>query len=123
MNFCTKCNNMLYIQLQKEGSDDLLYYCRNCEHKEPINSENLCVSQTNFKRDNINYENSINKYTKLDPSLPRSNKIKCPNENCICNTDESVEREVIYIRYDDINVKYVYLCSHCDVVWKTDEQQ
>ena len=28
-----------------------------------------------------------------------------------------------YIRYDDVNMKYVYLCSTCDTVWKTDEQK
>jgi rubrerythrin len=32
------------------------------------------------------------------------------------------EREVIYIRYDDINMKYVYLCVHCDTTWKTDNR-
>ena len=31
-------------------------------------------------------------------------------------------REVIYIRYDDINMKYVYLCVHCDTTWKTDNR-
>ena len=29
------------------------------------------------------------------------------------------EREIIYIRYDDKNMKYVYLCPECDHVWKT----
>ena len=80
----------------------------------------MCVSKTNLKHATINYENTINRYTKLDPTLPRSSKIKCPNEDCICNTDNQISREVIYIRYDDTNVKYIYLCSHCDTVWKTD---
>jgi hypothetical protein len=31
-------------------------------------------------------------------------------------------REVIYIRYDDINMKYVYLCVHCDTTWRTDNR-
>ena len=29
------------------------------------------------------------------------------------------EKEVIYLRYDDTNMKYIYLCTHCDQVWKT----
>ncbi len=32
------------------------------------------------------------------------------------------KREVIYIRYDDINMKYVYLCVHCDMTWRTDNR-
>ena len=35
---------------------------------------------------------------------------------------EQNNREVIYIRYDDINMKYVYLCVHCDTTWKTDNR-
>ena len=62
---------------------------------------------------------AINSYTKLDPTLPRINTIKCPNSNCKSNTDDDEKREVIYIRYDDINIKYMYLCAVCDTTWKT----
>ena len=121
MNFCANCENMLYIKLQSETNDGLTQYCRNCANVEPLNSNNLCVSKTNFRRSNLTYSTAVNKYTKLDPTLPRSNTIKCPNETCDCNTDSAVPREVIYIRYDDTNVKYMYMCSHCDTVWKNDE--
>ena len=48
--------------------------------------------------------------------------IKCPNQECSSNTGEK-EREVIYIRYDDANMKYVYMCAHCNTMWKTSEQK
>ena len=35
---------------------------------------------------------------------------------------ENKPREIIYIRYDDTNMKYVYLCSTCDIVWKTEDK-
>ena len=60
----------------------------------------------------------INEYTKLDPTLPRCNNIPCPNDNCVCNTEDK-ENNVIYIRYDDINLKYMYLCTYCDTTWNT----
>jgi aspartate carbamoyltransferase regulatory subunit len=44
----------------------------------------------------------------------------CPNKDCPTNTD-GVEREIIYIRYDDSNMKYIYLCSTCDTVWQTND--
>ena len=28
------------------------------------------------------------------------------------------EHEIIYLRYDDIGMKYVYLCTSCDHSWK-----
>jgi rubrerythrin len=153
----------------------------------------------------------VNEYTKYDPTLPRINSIKCPNQECESNTmsggggsgsgtgadagkikikkaattkslkkyvdsanksaaeamesakesekilkaieeEEAAEaqeeaqaqakktssslaenevvnysndatkskREVMYIRYDDINMKYVYVCVYCNTTWKTD---
>ena len=124
MNFCEKCQNMLYIKIASEDSDNLIHYCRNCGHTEEMQTNNLCVSKTSLKRSNLKYENSINKYTKLDPTLPRINTIKCPNEHCESNTDSyDKKHEIIYIRYDDTQMKYVYLCPSCDTVWKTDEQK
>jgi hypothetical protein len=31
------------------------------------------------------------------------------------------ETDIIYMRYDDLNMKYLYLCVDCDMVWKTDD--
>jgi len=103
----------------------------------------------------------------MDPTLPRINTIKCPNQACksnqehehvetprsrarsegskskasigaaaasvlpsVADVDVSVEeqgggagghteREIIYLRYDDINMNFVYLCPVCDSVWNT----
>ena len=124
MNFCEKCQNMLYIKIASEDSTNLVHYCRNCGHQEEMATDNLCVSKTSFKRSNLKYENSINPYTKLDPTLPRVTTIKCPNQHCESNTNDSDKKhEIIYIRYDDTQMKYVYLCPSCDTVWKTDEQK
>jgi len=30
--------------------------------------------------------------------------------------------EIIYVRYDDTNLKFVYLCAKCDKVWNTEQQ-
>ena len=65
----------------------------------------------------------------MDPTLPRVSKILCPNSDCKTNhgsskasdSPESGEREIIYLRYDAVNIKYVYLCSTCDTVWKNNE--
>ena len=65
----------------------------------------------------------INEYTKLDITLPRINYIKCPNESCTSNKDDfdTDNREILYIRYDNVNMKYVYLCTHCDYNWTTEK--
>jgi DNA-directed RNA polymerase beta subunit len=86
-----------------------------------ITEDNICVSKTQIKKGEKSFSHFINKYTKLDPTLPRVNNILCPNKDCTTNT-KNEPREIIYIRYDDLNINYVYLCSTCDTTWKTEEQ-
>ena len=127
MHFCNECNNMYYIRVSGDDGKKLIYYCRNCGHEDDlVSSENICVSKTNFKRSEQKYNHLINEYTKLDPTLPRINTIKCPSGDCISNhikdsEDSENKREVIFLRYDDTNMLYVYLCANCDTVWKTDQ--
>ena len=124
MHFCTQCGNMYYLRLKTEGSDQLIYYCRNCGHTDDsLQEANLYVSKKEIQV-SMNYKNKINKYTKLDPTLPRINTINCPNKECPSNTtegksqDPQEEKEILYIRYDDKNMKFVYMCAVCDTIWK-----
>jgi len=136
MHFCDKCGNMFYLKISEEVDSQLLYYCRKCGNKsnDTVNSESneLCVSKTHIKKTTQSYKNIINSYTKLDPTLPRLTNMKCPNAQC-----SSVEaggeskggeskggeskggdtNEIIYIRYDNDNMKYIYLCTKCDYTW------
>ena len=122
MHFCSNCRNMYYIKIDEDNPNSLLYYCRNCGNEDSlITEDNICVSKTQIKKGEKSFSHFINKYTKLDPTLPRVNNILCPNKDCPTNT-KNAPREVIYIRYDDQNINYVYLCSTCDTTWKTEEQ-
>ena len=138
MHFCDKCSNMLYIRLQEaEGpaADSLIYYCRNCGNTgQPLTKENICVLNTAITTKEKAYLQDVNEYTKLDPTLPRTQNIKCPNQLCpsnkSVNPEEEVDatssvepkNEVIYLRYDDVNINYIYICTQCDAIWKTTEQ-
>lgn len=123
MHFCNVCTNMYYIRIDSENSNKLIYYCRNCGNEDNLLTvDNVSVSKTQVKKNDQKFSHIINKYTKLDPTLPRVNKIPCPNPDCDTNTHDA-PREIIYIRYDDVNMKYIYLCSTCDNVWKSYEQK
>ena len=124
MKFCNNCSNMYYIKLEGENCNTILYYCRNCGNSNNNLMEfNKCILKENITKNDNKYNVSINKYTKLDKTLPRINYIKCPNEKCKSNTTQFdvANREIIYIRYDHINMKYLYLCSHCDTTWNTEK--
>jgi DNA-directed RNA polymerase subunit M/transcription elongation factor TFIIS len=114
---------MYYISIDPNNTNKLIYYCRNCGNKDDtLSGENVTVSKVQLKKSEQEFSHIINKYTKLDPTLPRISNILCPNPECSTNTNNE-PREIIYIRYDDQNMKYVYLCSTCDTVWKTEEQK
>lgn len=125
MNFCKNCNNLYYLKINtnddNKESNKLIFYCRNCGDEENNLTENdICVSSLENKQNDDNYESYINEYTKLDPTLPRTNNIKCPNNNCDTNKKEDkINREIIYVRYNNIDMKYVYMCSTCNTIWKT----
>jgi DNA-directed RNA polymerase subunit M/transcription elongation factor TFIIS len=123
MHFCSTCQNMYYIRIDGENTNKLVYYCRHCGNEDSLLTiENISVSKTQLKKSEQSFSHIINQYTKMDPTLPRINKIPCPNADCSTNTHDTT-REVIYIRYDNTNMKYIYLCSTCDIVWKSDEQK
>lgn len=124
MKFCSQCNNMLYMGIDANDSNKLNYYCRNCGNiDEMTNIEHHCVLNTEYKKSEQKFNHIINAYTKLDPTLPRIYNVKCPNESCKTNTDSEKKPEIIYMRYDDNNLKYVYICVDCDSVWKTDDNK
>ena len=115
MRFCKVCENMYYIKVSDDGNN-LMLYCRNCENTETEVTD-LCIHSSDEYIDTE--ETYINRFTKLDPTLPRIYKMPCPNNNCQTNTS-SEPAEIILLRYDNANLKYLYLCSTCDHSWKTD---
>lgn len=135
MHFCNVCGNMFYLKIKDDDKDNIMYYCRKCGNKDDNiinNLQNFCVSKTHIKKTTEVYKNIINKYTKLDPTLPRIRNMLCPNEACNSNSEqkdgeqkdgeqkdgEQKYPEIIYLRYDNDNMKYIYLCGVCDYTWK-----
>lgn len=114
MNFCEKCDNMYYMKIN--DIDELTYYCRNCGFEDTkLTVTNLKISVYEKK---ANTQKNINTYIKYDPTLPHSNSIKCPNDKCSSNLVVDQEPDIIYYRYDDSQMKYMYICATCDINWK-----
>ena len=122
MKFCTNCDNMYYMQVCDNDCNKLIYYCRHCGHKdETISNEGVCVLDNQIIKSEQKFNHIINPYTKLDPTLP-SMEMKCPNATCKTNQGEDSNdpnklTDIIYMRFDDTNLKYVYICPICDFQW------
>lgn len=116
MEFCELCDNMLYVKSNEEKK--LVKYCKHCEFEkiETTNSA-IKISKTIYSEDDLLYNQHVNKYLRYDPTLRRIKDpmINCPNTKC--EAPES-KRQVIYIKYDSKNMKYLYVCEHCGETWK-----
>jgi DNA-directed RNA polymerase subunit M/transcription elongation factor TFIIS len=125
MKFCTECDNLYYVKIDDKNMDQLIYYCRMCGHEDTnLNKEGVVVLKTNYKKNEQKFNHMVNRYTKYDPTLPHTSGMKCPNEMCECNdASKKLESDIIFIRYDDDNMKYLYICSYCDTTWKTDDNK
>ncbi len=124
MKFCSNCNNMLYIRINSRDTNRINYYCRGCGYEDDtIQTDGVCVLKTQLRKNTQKFNHIINRYTKFDPTLPRIYTMRCPSESCSTNVERVEHPEVIYIRYDDENMKYLYLCVACDSIWKTDDSK
>ncbi len=114
MNFCRKCDNMYYM---KKKNKELIYYCKNCNFEDTaqIKKNNLKVFEYNKNKEQS--KTSLNEYIKYDVTLPHTSNIKCPNMDCKSNKEEKTTQDVITMRIDDINMKYLYICCHCNYNW------
>ena len=112
MEFCTQCNNLYYIKIQDNNQNKLTLYCKQCGHTNNNIGNSNIISRKNNSQTYI-----INEYTKLDPTLPHITNIPCPNETCITNTQQH-PKDVIYIKYNESDMKYIYLCTICNTNWK-----
>ena len=118
MKFCDICDNMMYHHVEK-GDTSLKLYCKNCNFESievAENQKSICIATKNFASDVNSYKNYMTTYIKYDPSLPRVNNIKCPS----CKPEKN---EVIYLKYDHDNMRYLYFCCNCEHFWKSDEEQ
>lgn len=113
MNFCKKCDFMYYIKINEQ--DDIKYYCRNCGHED--NELSVNELKVSVYEKNPNAQIHINSWIKHDPTLPHMNTIKCPNVKCKSNEKDQTS-DIIYFRYNDTEMKYMYLCTICDFNWK-----
>ena len=117
MEFCENCDNMLYTRIVNTDSNNpeatsdeiqekLTYFCRCCGNtKDDITKTTSSIYSINFKKQSM-----INPYTFNDPTLPKAIGVNCPNTNC---PSKSKSSNIIYINYDEKDMKYIYICLDC----------
>lgn len=92
--------------------------CRTCGHAEQDTQGGLAMETYVQERASEGYKILLNEFTRQDPTLPHVNTIKCPRGSCTTNTG-GTPRDVIYIKYDPVNMKFLYICNVCGEQWRS----
>jgi DNA-directed RNA polymerase subunit M/transcription elongation factor TFIIS len=116
LRYCPVCENYLYMQVDAE-SQELRRVCRKCGFKEEDAKGGLVMEMMIQQKSSEGYKILLNEFTRKDPRLPHIRKnITCPNTSCDSNKGGK-EPDVIYIKYDVVNLMYLYICDICGEQW------
>jgi DNA-directed RNA polymerase subunit M/transcription elongation factor TFIIS len=114
-DFCPTCHFYLYLNQQ---DDKLMRICRNCGYQEEDKKGGLILEIDLKEKTSEGYRILMNEFTAHDPTLPHVTSIKCPNDSCKSNTGAK-ERDVLYLKYDPVNLKFLYHCMVCKEQWRS----
>jgi DNA-directed RNA polymerase subunit M/transcription elongation factor TFIIS len=114
-DFCPTCRYYLYLD---QSDKTLRRVCRNCGFQEEDKKGGLVLELDLKEKTSEGYKILMNEFTKQDPTLPHVDTIKCPNVGCDTNVANK-PKDVIYLKYDAINMKFLYICNVCDTQWRS----
>ena len=124
------------------GNAPLTMYCKHCPYSKQMHNSKRpragtghsssatderhafdpCMSRSNYSSNHpLYFSTVVNQYTHMDPTLPCLT-VPCQNSACPSNTDATVESAVLYIRYNDQDMEFLYLCKHCRHCWHKNDR-
>ena len=119
IRFCPVCRYYLYVEANTGQTEALYRFCRNCGYRKADEKGGLVTEMAIQEKAAEGYKILLNEFTRRDPRLPHIKKdVKCPDPACDSNHGKA-EADVIYIKYDPINMLYLYICDICGHQWRS----
>ena len=131
VEFCPSCDYYLYQKAvgseatkpmgpKVTPSTQMYRICHNCGYQRADARGGLILETDLQEKTSEGYKILLNEFTKMDPTLPLLDNIKCPNKECGSNKG-AVKADIIYMKYDPVNLKYLYLCNveGCGFQWRS----
>jgi hypothetical protein len=112
---------MLYLRLDSATSETskakLEYHCKHCtlSFDADDSTESSCIIGNNYTDDL--HKQYMTDNIIYDRTLPRTDAIPCANSKCSRPAEKP--QEVIYVKYDPTNMKFLYHCCHCRHFWRS----
>ena len=118
MEFCPLCRYLLKPHISDDGAT-MNKVCINCDYEKEI-TEGALIKEVQIGGSMVVNSRILddNEFIQYDPTLPHVENIKCPSESCPSNVGTQ-KRDVIYIKYDQSAMKFLYICNVCNNRWKS----
>ena len=109
---------MLYINVRDNGK--MVWNCVYCMKPDDVansteTNSSIMVSSVDYKNEKAKYQHLMTPCVHQDPTIPHVSNIPCPSADCTRKASDP--HDVIFIKYDLENLKYLYSCSHCKHFW------
>jgi DNA-directed RNA polymerase subunit M/transcription elongation factor TFIIS len=120
-HMCPVCDYYMPLATKAASTKggDLARVCKNCGNVED-EKKGLVMEVIVQEKASESYNVFVNEFTEQDPRLPHISILKCPNATgCPSRTNPSVKPDIIYLKYDAANMKFLYICTHCHTQWKS----
>jgi DNA-directed RNA polymerase subunit M/transcription elongation factor TFIIS len=120
IHFCPVCRNYLFAKIEIDVETQLSTLhriCYNCGYKQQNVKGGLVSEIIIGERSAESYKILLNEFTTQDPRLPHIHgTIKCPEAGCPSN-GPGKESDIIYMKYDPVNLNFLYICNVCKYTW------
>lgn len=126
IQFCPECNNNFsnysYVTEKEDNKpvNYLVYTCQSCLYTQKKKSVNNLEDAILFTKNNLNKlpDKEVHSDMCIDPTLPHTTRVECPNKGCASNREENpVMRNIVFFHYN-VEMKLAYICCVCHSFWK-----
>jgi DNA-directed RNA polymerase subunit M/transcription elongation factor TFIIS len=107
----------LGVENTTEDGHQFIRQCSNCAYQQ-LETPGLVMETTVQEKVSETFRVVLNEFTKNDPRIPHVKNLKCPNEACPTRAGKEPS-DVMYIKYDAANLKFLYICTRCDTQWRS----
>ncbi len=113
MKFCEKCDNMLYLRISDDSDQKMLHYCRHCGFTKEADA--FCLEYNAIQK--IDPLSFINPFTHLDPTLPHTHNMFCPNAVCPSNQTTPPSPDIVIFKPKITSLENIFICYVCQHNW------